>query len=97
VESPQKRRAGRDEEAIGLLLGGRDPATRRVIGLGTAQRNIAAAVLVATVSFSGTLTLPFILVASIILPLVLLPTAKRMGKRADARGAPTEEAELTAD
>jgi len=48
-------------------------------------------VLVATVSFSGTLTLPFILVASIILPLVLLPTARRMGKAVDATAIPTEK------
>jgi hypothetical protein len=68
---------------IGLALGGRDRATRNVMGLGTAQRNVAAAVLVATVSFSGTMTLPYILVASVILPLMLLPTAKRLGRRAD--------------
>ena len=69
---------------IGLALGGRDRATRTVMGLGTAQRNVAAAVLVATVSFSGTMTLPYILVASVILPLVLLPTARWFGRRAGA-------------
>jgi hypothetical protein len=53
------------------------------MGLGTAQRNVAVAVLVATVSFSGTMTLPYILVASVILPLILLPTAKRLGRLAD--------------
>jgi hypothetical protein len=31
--------------------------------------------------FSGTTTLPFILVASVVLPLILLPTARRMGVR----------------
>jgi len=69
---------------IGLALGGRDRATRSVMGLGTAQRNVAAAVLVATVSFSGTMTLPYILVGSVIFPLVLLPTARWLGKRAGA-------------
>jgi predicted Na+-dependent transporter len=68
---------------IGFALGGRDLATRSVMGLGTAQRNVAAAVLVATVSFSGTMTLPYILVASVVLPLVLLPTAKRLGTSAN--------------
>ena len=52
-----------------------------MLGLGTAQRNVAAAILVTSLNFPGTTTLPFVLVASIILPLILLPTAKRMGKR----------------
>ncbi len=69
--------------AIGLLLGGSDPGVRSVLGLGTAQRNVAAAILVTSLNFPGTTTLPFVLVASIILPLILLPTAKRMGKRSE--------------
>jgi len=36
---------------IGLLLGGRDPAVRSVLGLGTAQRNVAAAILVTSLNF----------------------------------------------
>jgi hypothetical protein len=51
------------------------------MGLATAQRNVAAAILVATLNFSGTMTLPFILVASVVLPLILLPTARRLGAR----------------
>jgi predicted Na+-dependent transporter len=66
---------------IGFVLGGRHPATRTVLGLATAQRNVAAAILVTTLNFSGTMTLPFILVASVVLPLILLPTARRMGVR----------------
>lgn len=69
---------------IGLLLGGRDPAVRSVMGLGTAQRNVAAAILVSTQNFAGTNTVPFVLVAAILLLLVLLPTAKRMGARSAA-------------
>ena len=42
---------------------------------------MAAAILVTTLNFPGTATLPFVLVASIILPLILLPTAKRLGRR----------------
>ena len=34
--------------AIGFLMGGRDPSVRSVLGLGTAQRNVAAAILVTT-------------------------------------------------
>ena len=54
---------------------------RSVLGLGTAQRNVAAAILVTTINFPGTTTLPFVLVASIVLPLILLPTAKRLGQK----------------
>jgi BASS family bile acid:Na+ symporter len=66
---------------IGFLLGGRDPSVRSVMGLGTAQRNVSAAILVSAQNFAGTMTLPFVLVAAILLLLVLLPTAKRMGVR----------------
>lgn len=67
--------------AIGFLLGGRDPAIRSVMGLGTAQRNVSAAIVVATQNFNEGSTLSFILVASILLLLILLPTAKRLGAR----------------
>jgi len=65
------------------LLGGRDPAVRSVLGLGTAQRNVAAAILVTSLNFSGTMTLPYVLVASIVLPLILIPTARRLGGRSE--------------
>ena len=69
---------------IGFVMGGRDAAIRSVLGLGTAQRNVAAAILVTSLNFSGTMTLPFVLVASIILPLILIPTARWLGKRGEA-------------
>ena len=68
---------------IGLLLGGRDPGTRSALGLGTAQRNVSAAILVSAQNFSGSDTLPFVLVAAILLLLVLLPTAKLLSRRTD--------------
>jgi len=71
---------------IGLLLGGRDPAVRSVMGLGTAQRNVAAAILVSVQNFSDTNTVSFVLVGAVLLLLVLLPTAKRMGARSAAPG-----------
>jgi predicted Na+-dependent transporter len=80
--------------AIGLLLGGRDPQVRSVMGLGTAQRNVSAAILVSAQNFSGTMTLPFVLVAAILLLLILLPTARRMGagrERGGATPAPATE------
>jgi predicted Na+-dependent transporter len=71
---------------IGMLLGGRDPGVRNTMGLGTAQRNVAAAIMVASQNFSGTNTLPFVLVAAVLLLLILLPTAKRLGVRSQAAG-----------
>jgi BASS family bile acid:Na+ symporter len=68
---------------IGMLLGGRDPAVRNVMGLGTAQRNISAAIVVAAQNFSEGNTLVLILVAAILMLLILLPIAKRMGNRSE--------------
>jgi predicted Na+-dependent transporter len=69
---------------IGFLLGGRDAGDRSVMGLGTAQRNVSAAIVVAAANFSGTNTLSFVLVGAILLLLILLPTAKRLGARNQA-------------
>lgn len=66
---------------IGFLLGGRDPGDRSVMGLGTAQRNVSAAIVVTAQNFSGTDTLSFVLVGAILLLLLLLPAAKRLGSR----------------
>jgi BASS family bile acid:Na+ symporter len=72
---------------IGMLLGGRDPGVRTAMGLSTANRNGAAALLVATQSFSGTNTLPFVLVGVVLMLLILLPFAKRLGARSEAIAA----------
>jgi BASS family bile acid:Na+ symporter len=55
-----------------------------VLALGTAQRNVAAASLVTSLNFAGTMTLPYVLVASIVFPLILIPTARRLGRRNEA-------------
>jgi predicted Na+-dependent transporter len=69
---------------IGLLFGGRDPGVRSAMGLSTANRNGAAALLVATQNFTGTNTLPFVLVGTVLMLLILLPVAKRIGVRSEA-------------
>ena len=69
---------------IGMLFGGSDPGVRSAMGLSTANRNGAAALLVATQNFSGTDTLPFVLVGVVLMLLILLPVAKRMGARSEA-------------
>lgn len=66
---------------IGFVLGGGNSGLRDVMGLGTAQRNVSAAILVSAQNFPGTETLPYVLVAAILLLLVLMPLAKQLGSR----------------
>jgi BASS family bile acid:Na+ symporter len=66
--------------AVGWAVGGRDPGTRSVVALGTGQRNLSAALVVATQNFAGTETLTFVLVGSVVLLLVLLPSAPLIGR-----------------
>lgn len=65
---------------VGLLVGGRNPEARVVVALGTGQRNLSAALVVATQSFAGTDTLTFVLVGSVVLLFVLLPSARLVGR-----------------
>ena len=68
--------------AFGYLMGGSSLDTRVVLSLGTAQRNISAAILVAAQNFTDpTITLTLI-VTSIIGLLVMLPFAKWQSKKA---------------
>ncbi len=68
--------------AIGLLLGGKDASMRSVIGLGTAQRNLAAAMLVAAQNFSDDPNVLVMVMLIGILGLVLLMVVGgEMGKR----------------
>lgn len=67
--------------ATGYFLGGQDPVERSVIALGTAQRNIAAATVVATQSFDNPKTLVMVVVTSIVSMAVLFPVARTMSKR----------------
>ena len=79
--------------AIGLLLGGRDPGVRTAMGLSAGNRNGSAALLVATLNFAGTDTLPFVLVGIALSILILLPAAKLMGARSQPSAAPVTPAE----
>jgi predicted Na+-dependent transporter len=78
--------------AIGFLLGGRDPGVRSVLGLGTAQRNVSAAIVVTAQNFPEGNTMVFVLVAAILLLLILLPTARRLGARAEDTAPPSSSA-----
>jgi predicted Na+-dependent transporter len=63
---------------FGFVLGTRDPSIRSVMGLGAAQRNMAAAFMVAGQNFGGD-TMSFVLVGAILCLLFVLPVAKRLG------------------
>jgi predicted Na+-dependent transporter len=67
---------------IGYLLGGPGGDTRSVLSLGTGTRNVAAALLVATQSFTDPQVLAMVLVGSTLGLFVLLPLAFELGKRA---------------
>jgi bile acid:Na+ symporter, BASS family len=64
-----------------ILLARSDPARRNVVALGTAQRNIAAATVVATQSFGDPRTLVMVIITSIVSMALLFPIARIMGKR----------------
>ena len=67
---------------IGYLLGGPSGDTRTVLGLGTGQRNISAALLVSIQSFTNPNVLAMVLVASTVGLFFLLPLSCEIGRRA---------------
>jgi BASS family bile acid:Na+ symporter len=72
--------------AIGLLLGGKDGGMRSVMGLGTAQRNLAAAMLVAGQNFaSDPNVLIMVTLISIFGVSLLMVAGGEMGKRVQAK------------
>jgi BASS family bile acid:Na+ symporter len=75
---------------IGLLLGGGDTSMRSVMGLGTAQRNLSAALLVAGQNFSDDPNvLVMVMLVTIIGLTLLMVVGGEMGKRAQV--VPDEE------
>lgn len=78
---------------IGFALGGREPGVRTVMGLGTAQRNVSAAILITLTNFAGTNAVPFVLVAAILLPLILISIARWLGTRGEAGATPVAQAQ----
>jgi BASS family bile acid:Na+ symporter len=74
--------------ALGYIGGGSDPATRSVMGLGTAQRNLSAALVVGAQNFSDSPNvLVMVIVAGLIGLALLLPIAAELGKRAAPAGS----------
>ena len=71
--------------AAGFVLGGTARETRLVTALGTGQRNVSAALLIATTSFGDDPTV-FVMVAvgAVLMLVILLPLAAELGRRAPA-------------
>ena len=78
--------------AAGYALGGPAPGTRSVLGLGTGQRNVAAALLLATQNFTDPGVVVMVLVSTLagLIPLVL--AARWFARRPTAAGASEPEA-----
>ena len=66
--------------SMGWLLGGQGMDTR-VLALGTAQRNIAAALVVGSQSFSDPKVVVMVVVVAIVSLLVLMPLSRLLAKR----------------
>ena len=62
----------------GWLLGGPDAQTKRVMALGTAQRNIAAALVVASQSFSDPKVVVMVIVVAIVGLIILMPISRAL-------------------
>jgi BASS family bile acid:Na+ symporter len=67
--------------AIGHLLGGPGLDTRRVLALGTAQRNIAAGLVVAGQNFSDPEVVLMVVVVAIVGLLILMPLSRALSRR----------------
>jgi BASS family bile acid:Na+ symporter len=67
--------------AIGWLLGGPAFGTKGVLALGTAQRNIAAALVVGGKNFDDPNVLVMVVVVAVVGLLILMPLARVLGSR----------------
>src|SRR5438552_15295284 len=66
---------------VGWLLGGPEADTKRVMALGTAQRNIAAALVVASQSFSDPKVVDMVVVVAIVGLIILMPLSRTLANR----------------
>lgn len=74
--------------AAGFLLGGSNREQRWVSAFGTTQRNVSAALLIATTSFTGKPeVLIMVMVGAVLMGAVLLPLAAEVGKKSSSVAA----------
>lgn len=74
--------------AIGYLLGGPSRESKEVLGLGTAQRNIAAATVVATQAVDNPDALAMVVVTSLVTFAILFPIAGTMRRHKEGEPVP---------
>ncbi|MBN3881368.1 MULTISPECIES: bile acid:sodium symporter family protein [unclassified Nostoc] len=79
--------------SVGYLLGGPGIDTQRVLGVGTAQRNFAAALLVATSNFEDPSVVSIIMVTSILMMIVVLIAGPKFIELDQAMGVEIEQVE----
>jgi BASS family bile acid:Na+ symporter len=72
--------------AVGYALGGPSPGTRSVLGLGTGQRNVAAALVIATQNFTDPGVVVMLLVATLAGLVVLVLAARYCARRPEHQG-----------
>jgi BASS family bile acid:Na+ symporter len=70
--------------AVGYSLGGPSPGTRSVLGLGTGQRNVAAALVIATQNFDDPGVVVMLLVSTLAGLVVLVLAARYLARRSSA-------------
>jgi len=73
---------------IGLVLGGSDSGIRTVMGVGTGQRNVSAALVVA--GGFGAEVITYVMVVAVVMLVLLMPLAGEIGKRAQGKGESAE-------
>lgn len=71
----------------GWFLGGSEPGTKGVLALGTAQRNIAAALVVGGNNFDDPRVLVMVVVVAVVGLLILMPVARLLGARSTEQTA----------
>ena len=78
---------------VGWFLGGAEVSTRRVLALGTAQRNIAAALVVGSQSFTDPKVVVMVVVVAIVSLLILMPLSRKLANSVsdDAKRSPVPQ------
>lgn len=82
--------------AVGYLLGGPSPDSRDVLGLGTGQRNVAAATVIASQGFDDPDVFIMVVIASLVGLAILFPIAAKLREREARRAGLNEAAAIAA-
>ena len=80
---------------VGYLLGGPGIDTQRVLGVGTAQRNFAAALLIGTSNFDNPNVISVIMVTSLLMMVSVLILGKNLPELDQEQGVDLEKVEVS--